>query len=303
MQIEIPHSVVYDFTGRATVVEVAKSLIAQDKLFRDALCVLEACFPQLVFERSSLEVREVSQESPLKEVMIGVVVATYAPAFGEDMPDILKTLFGVDVPDSYDSIVSILILLIAIYGLDWLRKKLFPGQNNKELNLEKERLLVLAAERASVTESHMQEALLCSLAKRQRSIIRSSVDFLSPAKRLEARSIKVADGTNIGEGAIKATPSEVELAQYEPPIDTMTIENALVKFRRHDIDKNQGWAATIEMLSKQRVAMHLAPDINPKTLFERSSVRGDVIVTSTRVDDGEYVPNLYYLQRIYDDEP
>ena len=34
MDIVVPHRVIYDFDGRATVAEVAKSLIAQERLVR-----------------------------------------------------------------------------------------------------------------------------------------------------------------------------------------------------------------------------------------------------------------------------
>ena len=75
MELSIPHRVVYDFDGQASVAEVAKSIIAQDRLVRESLAVLEQVFPDLAFEKPTVSVREVSQASPLRTVLLTTVVA------------------------------------------------------------------------------------------------------------------------------------------------------------------------------------------------------------------------------------
>lgn len=301
MEIRIPHEVEYAFTGRATVGEVAKSLVAQEKLVREALAVLEEVFPNLSFEKPTIELRTVVQNSPLTTRMEALVVAAYATELGEDVPDVLNTLFGVDVPDRYDSIVSVLVLLIAIWGIDWVRQKIFPGKKAADLEAEKNRLLVAASNKAAVTQDQMEEAITKALKKHKRSIMKASADFLEPAKRHKAEAVKVA-GAEIGQKAIEAMPSDIDLQQYEPATEFTELENVVVRFRAHDLDKNKAWAATIEDVSPNRRPLHLAPDVRPEQLFERKEVRADVLVTSTLDAEGEYVPNLYYLQKVYDDD-
>lgn len=300
MELTIPHSVVYDFEGRATVQEVAKSIVAQDRLVREALAVLEEVFPDLTFEKPTVSIRAVSQDSPLRTTLETLVVAAYAPALGEDVPDILKTLFGINVPDQYDSIVSVLVLLIAIWGVEWLYSKLFPGKKKPELEQEKGRLLQDASNRAAVTEEHLEEAVERVLAKRKRSVIKASADFLEPAKRHKAKAVTVGR-TAISERAIEAMPSDIELAQYEPATEIQEIEKAAVRFRAHDLDKNKAWAATIEEVSPLRRPLHLAPDVRPEQLFDKVEIRADVLVTYVLDAEGEYVPSLYYLQKVHDD--
>lgn len=302
MEIVIPHRVVYDFDGQASVAEVAKSIIAQDKLVRDALAVLEAVFPNLSFEKPEVSVREISQASPLKTTLIATAMAVYAPALGEDVPDILNTLFGVDVPDGYDSIVSVLVLLIAIYGVDWLWKKISTEiKERKELRAERDRLLKQAADQAAVTQDHLEEAIERVLEKRKRSVMKAGADFFEPAKRHKARSV-TASGAQVGQAALSEMPSDVDLAQYEPPTEVREIERARVRFRAHDLDRNKAWAATIEEVSPNRRPLHLAPDVRPEQLFERSEVIADVLVTSELDAEGEYAPSFYYLQRVHDDD-
>lgn len=302
MELTIPHSVVYDFKGRATVQEVAKSLVAQDRLVREALAVLEEVFPDLAFEKPIVSIRALSQESPLKTLLVTIVVASYSPGLGEDVPDILNTLFGVDVPDGYDSIVSVLVLLIALWGVDRVWNKLYPGKKSPAaLEKERERLTEEAANRAAVNQDHLKEAVERVLRKRKRSVMKASADFLEPAKRHKADTVSVGQ-TAITKPAIDAMPSDIELAQYEPATEIQELENALVHFRAHDLDKNKAWAATIEDVSPLRRPLHLAPDVRPEQLFDKKEIRADVLVTYVLDPEGEYVPSLYYLQKVHDDE-
>jgi len=301
MQITIPHSVQYQFEKEATVGEVAKSLLAQEKLVKEALAVLDELFPNLTLEKPIISVREVTQNSPLRTNLNALVVAAYATELGEDLPDILNTLFGVNVPDQYDSVVSVLVLLISIYGIGWVWSKLFPGKKQKELEEERERLLTEASKRAAVTEDHLEEAVERVLRKHRRSVMKASSDFLEPAKRHKATAVCV-DGTQITQEAIEAMPSDTDLEQYEPPTEVEELERVLVQFRAHDLDRNKAWAATVEDVSSKRRPLHLAPDVNPELLFERTEIYADVLVTSNLDSEGEYVPSFYYLQKVYDDQ-
>lgn len=302
MDITIPHTVVYDFDGRASVAEVAKSLVAQERLVREALRVLEEVFPNLTIEASRIEFRGATQNSPFTTNMSALIVAVYASELGEDMPDIIQTLFGYDVPDSYDSIVSVLVLLIAIWGIDWVRQKIFPGKKEKELTAERDRLLEQASNRASVTQDQMEEAIEKALKKHKRSVMKAAADFFEPAKKHKARAVKAANA-EVGEKALEAMPSDIDLAQYEPPAEFEQLEGVTVHFRAHDLDKNKAWAATIDEVSSNRRPLHLAPDVRPEQLFDKKEIKGDVLVTSQLDVNGEYVPYLYYLQKVYDDEP
>lgn len=301
MDITIPHTVTYEFAGRASVGEVAKTLVAQERLVREALAVLEELFPNLIFESADVAVRALTQDSPLKTHMEALVVAAYAAELGEDVPDVLNTLFGINVPDSYDSIVSVLVLLIAIWGIDWVRAKIFPGKKAPELLNERERLLVTAAAQASVTRDHLEEAVDTTLNKHKRSVMKASADFLAPAKKHDATAVRVGEAA-ITESAIKAMPSDLDFAQYEPPTETVPYERVQLQFRAHDLDRNKAWGAIIAEVSPDRKPLHLAPDVRPENLFERTKIRADVLVTSVRDAEGDYVPTLYYLQKVYDED-
>jgi hypothetical protein len=146
--------------GRATVSEVAKSLTAQEKLFNEALRVLEECFPELTIERAEITVREIVQNSPLRHRLEGVVIAALSPGLTEDMPaDLFQSIFGYDVPDSYDSFVSLVMLLVSLWGAEHLVKRLKRFKDDADRKKLETKEAVIAAERRRLTAEAAQRAL------------------------------------------------------------------------------------------------------------------------------------------------
>lgn len=93
------------------------------------------------------------------------------------------------------------------------------------------------------------------------------------------------------------------MASYEPSTETEPYEGVTVKFHAHDKDNPKRWAAIISEVAEGRKALHLAPDIDADALFTRDRVKADVLVTSVLDADGDYQPSVYYLARVYDDQP
>jgi hypothetical protein len=310
MDFVVPSVVTYEFGGRATVTEVARSLTAQEKLFREALQVLEACFPELEIENVTVTVREVVQNSPLRHRLEGYIVAALAPGLIEDMPqDILQAVFGLDVADSIDGPVSMLVLVISLWGAEKVIARIKRAKKDADrsrveeqerfLAAERRRLTREVANRASITEEHLTEALAETLSKRKSSVSKASMDFLNPAKRHKGTSIRLPGGTEIREQAIRALPSDVDLAAYQPPTDSIELEDVTVTFYAHDRERAKHWAAKISEVSPHRKPLHLAPDIDAEELFTREHVQADVIVTSVLDAEGEYVPSIYYLAKVH----
>lgn len=302
MQIEVPHEVTYQFDGKASIADVARSLLAQERLIRDAFDVLEMCFPDLQFESIVISVRDISQHSPLRELLQVIVVTSYQEELGKEVPLLIQNLLGVQLSDKYDGLITVLVLCIAIYGLNWVADKVFKGKPKPELVNERARLLKRAAHLANLPADQIEEAIQSRLSGgRRRSVMKAASDFILPAKRHRATAITGLGGEAVSEAAITAAPSDIELAEYEPDSEDYTIEDVVIKFHRHDIDKTKDWAATVDVISKHRKTLHIDPMINADRLFERKAVRGDVLVTSERNSQGDYVPVLYRLVRVYED--
>lgn len=314
MEYHVPTQFTYEFEGRATVSEVAKALTAQEKLFREAILVLEECFPQLSVQQVSVVVREVTQNSPLRHRLEGILLAGVQQGLIDDMPvDLLQTLFGINVPDSYDSFVSVLILIVALWGAEKVLQRLKRAKDEYEqktldrreqaLAEERHRLIEEASHKVHIPEDQLAEAVAAVLSKRKVSVGNQSMDFLRPARRHNANAISTPGGTEIGKEALSALPSDVEMADLRPPTQTEPYEGVTVKFFAHDRENPKRWAASIAEVADGRRALHLAPDIDAEELFTRDRVKADVLVTSVLDNEGDYQPSVYYLARVYPENP
>jgi hypothetical protein len=154
----------------------------------------------------------------------------------------------------------------------------------------------------AISEDELNEAITETLEKRRASVTKAGMDFLAPAKRHRARAVMLPGGTAIQAKAIDAVPSDIDIAQYQPPVETYPLEDVTVTFHAHDRDKGRHWAARISEVSPDRKPLDLAPDIRPEELFTKDSVRADVLVTSVLDADGDYVPSVYYLSKVRGDE-
>jgi hypothetical protein len=314
MELRVPIQFTYEIDERATVAEVAKALNAQEKLFREAILVLEACFPQLEVDQGPVVVRQVSQDGPLRHRLEGLLLAAVQEGLMDDMPvDLIQTLFGVDVPDSYDSFVSVIVLIVSLWGAEKVLQRLKRAKEafdqkklekrEQALAEERRKLIEEAACRIHIPEDQLIEAVTAVLSKHPITVSNQAMDFLTPARRHRPSAVTTPSGAKIGHEAIAALPTDIELAQSKPPTQTDPYDGVTVKFFAHDRENMSRWAASIGEVAEGRKALHLAPGIDAETLFTRDKVKADVLVTSVLDAEGNYQPSIYYLARVYDDEP
>lgn len=302
-EVTLPHSVTYEFDGKATVQDVASSLLAQERLVKDALLVLEGCIDGLSIDSIRITLNSVVQESPLKEALAAAVVLTFQHDIEKGVDSLVHAISGQHIAPEYAGLVTVLVMIVAIYGASAFFEKVMH-KKPRELEDEREQLIVVAGDYYNLPPDRVREQLDAKLGgARKRSVIKSSIDFFAPAKTNQARAItsENAPRAEISQKAIASVPSELDLAQVEPETDSYLAENVVIKFRRHDRDKTKSWAATIDEISDERKPLHIDPTIDPNSLFTKAAVRGDVLVTTLRNPDGDYVPSLYYLQEVRDD--
>lgn len=297
MDGKIHHQITYRFDGTASVEEVAASLIAQERLLNDAIRVIEACFDGLLIEKVQVSVKAVSQESPLKEVLAGLILLSYQEELLVEIPPLIEKLFGVQLSDQYDATITVVVLVAAIYGASALYEKIMAKDKDKTLVEELARLSTEACKRLGVSEERFQEALISTLGKgRKRSVIKSAMDFFRPAQTNKAKGISGFDEVEIPQKVIASVPDQLDLEQYEPETDQYLVQNVEIQFSQHDIDRPKNWACIVPSVSPDRKKLHVDPSINVDFLFEKKRIRGDVVVTATENSEGEMEPTLYYLQ-------
>lgn len=302
MQITLPHQISYDFDGKATVEEVARSLIANERLTRDAVAIFAGCFPGLVVEDTKIQVVSISQASPLKEILAAAVILAFQEDLEQEVPDLIQKLMGVNIPDQYDTLVTVFVMIAAIYGASYLHNRFSRKglSSQKALPREYDRLIKVAGDYIHVSEETVKGSVERRLGKsRRQGVAKAARDFFAPAQRHNARSINAGESLAIPKDAIDEVPTDIDIEYFEPEQDSYSLENTEVFFQAHDINRQKkGWAAIIPEASEKRISLHIDPSIDIEKLFTKRSVLANVIIFAQKNEMGEYEPKLYYLQSL-----
>ncbi len=301
MIIRLPHEVTYELDEHVIVNEVAASLLAQERLFREAMSLLISCLPGANLEKVTIEFQSVTQQSPLKEMLAAALYLTFQNDLEEEVPQLIHDMTGYELPSQYDTLATVLVMLIAIYGISALHKRIAGNGNPKSLKRDFALLLDKVAKDMNVSPEVIEEKIANRFnGNKRNNIIKSAKAFFTPAKRYNAKAITSSKGDMISRDAIQETPSEIDEAIFEPEMEEFELHDTNVEIRAHDRDRSKaGWYGIIQEVSSKRTKMHVASSIDPEMIFEKTSIRGSVLVVREANDDGEMVPKLYYLQSIH----
>ncbi len=95
------HHVTYDIQKNASVADVAHSLLANERLMRYAGIILEDCIEGFKVESIDVKVNKVTQQSPLAETLIGMLIIAYQRDLVREVPPIIEHFLGIKVSDKY----------------------------------------------------------------------------------------------------------------------------------------------------------------------------------------------------------
>jgi hypothetical protein len=302
VETSLNHFVEYDLDGISSVAAVAESLIANERLAKEAALLLEALVPGLIIERTNVSVRRVVQESPLKEAFVVALVATFQPKLEHDLPTIITDLTGVVVPEHYHTVLSLFVMIIAVYGISKAIDLLFPSNSKKELDEDYKNLVLVAGDLINIPPPQIETAVRARYSRRRISQVTSLVrGYFAPTTGREKARIVAPDGSEISAPALKEIP---HFAIPQTIGDTEKTETQFENNKRiilHAMDRDRGklgWAAHIPSLFEDRVPMKLDKTIDPEALFTKRQVTGDVLVVYNIDEEGNRIPSELHLLRI-----
>lgn len=298
-EIRLPLSIVYETKGTTPVSQVIESLEATDVLVRDAVALLPSFIDGLKIDGSTLNVRSLTQESPLRESFMVAILTTFQSDASKEVPKVLEDLFGISGTEKYASLLTVVFLTVTFYGAAMacdMAKKTF----SKSLPREKleELITVLASETGKsresiqrVLEAHFSKppAMRRLIAKAKRVFIPSKIDLNAPVivdnDRLETELVR--------EIPYAGTPEKVVDFNKYTPYSKITLE-----LHAQDRDKSKtGWAAIAPEIGDKRLKVRVMDPVQPAELWGRDKLVADVVVVSKLTSNG-YVPSEIQLTRV-----
>lgn len=224
------------------------------------------------------------------------------------MPDLVHLLTGIDVPERFDALVTVIVLIVAILGIGRAFELIFPGRDKQPIDDAARRL---AGDAGHILGKSPEAVLGAADAgfkgKAKRSLVVNSQRLFAPTRGDPDASIVSLSGRVLVE------PKVVELAQSaaaievaddadeEKPRSASEMING-VDIILHAMDrdsKRHGWAGHIPVVSDERIPMRLEKTISPESLFGKDKIRGDVLLLVEEDDDGVMQPKEFLLLRAY----
>jgi len=248
-----------------------------------------------------------SQESPLKELFAYALVLAYQEDLEKEVPQLFEQLTGIQVSDRYDTIITVLVALIAIHGIWKAFDALFPGKDKSPIEQTRATLLRRAAELTGVAAERILGALMVLFTGRQhRGLVLASQKVFAPTRAQPRASIS-------SQGTVLIEPETVSQAQaaaglpYEgnpdeeaPKKDSQFYRNVRIILHAMDKDrKKTGWAGHIPSVSDERIPMHLEKTVKPEAIFGKNEITGDILLTREEDENGDMQPKEFLLIQAY----
>jgi hypothetical protein len=301
MDAYLPHQLRYDVEGHVPVSVVAESMVANARLAVEAAFLLEALIPGFVVERAEASVRRLSHESPLQQAFVVALVAAYQKNLEKDVPAIVTDLTGLVVPERHHTLLTIVVLMIAIYGISKTIERLFPSRKTDKIDENFKSLTIVAGDLIQIAPAQVEATVRGRLADKKHSQLGAAIrGFFAPAAGREGAVI-VGGGTEISAPALAQIPnlSAPEADTPSDVIDTKFENNQHIIIHAMDRDRSKmGWAGHIPELFDDRVPMKLDKSIDPESLFTKTEITGDVLIVYDVDDEGVRTPSEFHLLRI-----
>ena len=291
----MPHGVTYSTQGDVPVAIVVRSLMANEKLMYDAVSILDEIFEGFQVELSSVKVKEVSNSSPLKEILAGIIIVTFQDDLKKEIPSFIEGLLGIDVPSNYETILTVITMVIAVYSISTLYSRIFPSKDATELKREYDRKLQEASDLLKITSTDLKIIIEDKGESKLQSWTKAATDFFSPAKLEGSVLVTGNGGYEISQRAIEEIPNQLDLVQ-EQVTGQYLLDNMDIELHSWDSDYiRKGWAGIIQSESSKRIKMHLSPEIDQSELIGKTKIKGNVLVETKKQENGDFIPIIYHL--------
>lgn len=300
-KIQLPMSVVFETEGVTPIADVVISLQAVEALSADAVALLPSLISGLKVESHSVNVEKLTQESPLREIFSVTIFLAFQEKLEGEVPALLEDIFKTKIPDDYDTILTLVFVVVVFYGIG-LAKDVGTSviDNNKTKKLMRNLLEELSSSAGKSTEE-IENMLRSRFDKPNlvKRVIRKSVDFFRPSQQ-DSNAPLTLDRMHIDSDTVREVPVGISVEDDRDLETYKTITNVELSIHAQDKDKQAtGWAAFIQGVTEKRLKMKVMSPILPSQVWGKDTVNGDVVIVS-KLSGDDYIPAEIHLIGIRD---
>lgn len=280
--------------------DVIEALLAVDALVRDAVSVMPSLIEGLRIEECSLNVRSLTQESPLRELFFISIFLAFQEELEREVPMLLEDIFDIAVSDKYDTIVTVAFLAVAFYGaglaVDAARKAFSDSLPRAKFE-ELVQVLALETGKAPSDVRTIIEARFAKPAPAKRLVSAAKRLFI-PSQR-DKNAAVVIDRDRVPSEVIREIPYP-KPNEAAADFDRFTPYHG-VELDLHAQDRDRaatGWAAVASSISPERLKVRVMDPVQPGDLWGQDKATADIVLVSKLTSNG-YVPSEIQITSLH----
>ena len=280
---------------RLSVEDVAYSLLAAARSIRETPDFLCELMPGLRIDRIDLSIEE-AEKGSLREVFWGIVFVTFQEQLTQEVPDLIHQLFGYDVPDNADTIVTAASVIIVFYTAEFIYKRIF---DREPVNIRRQLdgLVEDVAKRMRVPEESVRKALSAKYDhNRLRSMASMVTAFFRPGKGDASHPMRVGP-YEIDMEVVAEIPGAIDEDRLQKR-KNLIVYHTKVDVVAEDLHSPNKWAAVVEEISPLRRPLRVIKPVMPEDIYTRRYIIGDVVAVMETGVCGELYPLEYHPTRV-----
>tara|TARA_R110000868_G_scaffold27661_18_gene104673 strand:+ start:8118 stop:9032 length:915 start_codon:yes stop_codon:yes gene_type:complete len=298
-ELFLPINITYDTRGLTPVRDVISALKSADELIRDASSLIPSLVPNSDVQLRGVSVKRLSQESPLREILVATLWVSSQDDIEVGVTTAIKAVAGYDVPDSYQTLLSLAVVLVLFYGVELannlITKAVKEGPARRQLNA----IIADMAQKTGQSTDAVKRILESKYSKPGlvKTLVRHSLAFFIPSKREGSARIQVGD-VRIEPEIVNDVPFTGQVDEDQDFTLFKTYDGLSLSLHAQDMDKSKtGWAAVPDGITDRRLKLKLITPVEPSQLWGKSKVIGDVVIISKMTSRG-YEPAEIHLSSI-----
>jgi hypothetical protein len=292
------HTLYYDCAGPVPIGELAASLVAFEKVVKQARPLFEMLYSCQISD-VRVYVNEIETGSLLDDFVIKFVFKDQA-AYDACVANLRKVTGVQKLTERLPTIGPLITVALLAGGISAVSRGC--GSDGISVNLKNARdnVIVIAAGEHQMKPEDFQAVVNDALKDRYLLATNAAKVFLPAKKENADSSIKIDDRVDlmISPEAVKEVPVIVKKGTAKQSQEVHS--KITIQIRALDLDnRKKGWGVMIPSISNARIPLELDPQVNPAELLGRSIMQADIEVFF-RVDAAgdEHIKSAY-LRKVY----
>lgn len=279
--------------------DIIASLQGAETAIREAGRLLPLLLDGVQVEKVEIRVREVAQESPLRELFVISLFIAFQKQLEEEVPQLITDATGVIIPDRFDTVVTVLTLIVVFYGAGALKDLVFGKGEDGAAKAQLDGLIAEIAPQVGKSETQIRHVLDERYKERTmwRKLANATSRFFAPSKQQNSAPMEV-NGRHIERQAIQDIPAEYLVDDATEESRSRFFRNATLELRAEDKDHTgRGWAAIVRAVSESRLRVKLMDEVSAADLWGKNVITGDITVIYDKVG-ADMVPKEMHLHNV-----